>query len=530
MLRIFWVTLLFLCIFPTGYSNATEWQDEAGGIADSEFYAITEAPGAGGTVYMGTASGLYRSPDADGGWEQLFVCRGQYRGVNDICIGKGDAVYIATKSGLYKSQDSGKSWSRIFSGMGKENYCTRVVPDHKDKNVIYLGTQSGLFRTEDAGKTWEKMQGHIGKSAVSSITREKAPGLKKTFIICDNEVYAIDENFRDYKKLFAAASLESLAEASDDPENYAGDEETQENESIFLLNEIMLKDHILYLSTNRGLFTSGDNGLSWMRFNDTGLLNRCINYTTNSGNGQGAIFVATKNGVFKYVNHEHKWQKVYAGMDSTDVKRLMIDRAKDYIWALCKKKVYRMALADSGNSGPEPLTVEEILSKFKNEPTINETVRMAIDYAEVYPEKIKKWRTGAKFKALLPRVVFGIDQSQSDTYEIYTSSVTSYWMYGPRDKTGGWDLNLSWDLSDLIWNNAQTTIDIRSKLMVQLRDDVIDETTRFYFERRRLQIEFLMNPPKSMHAKLEKYLRIQELTAGLDGLTGERFSGSITQD
>jgi len=70
MLRIFWVTLLLLSIFPTSYLSGAEWQDAAGGIADKEFYAITEAPGAGGTVYMGTASGLYRSPDTDGGWER----------------------------------------------------------------------------------------------------------------------------------------------------------------------------------------------------------------------------------------------------------------------------------------------------------------------------------------------------------------------------------------------------------------------------------------------------------------------------
>ena len=528
MLRIFWAILIVLCVSPTSYSSATEWQDETGGIADREFYAIIEAPGAGGAVYMGTASGLHRRPDADGDWEQLFVCRGQYRGVNDIYIGKGNAIYIATKSGLYKSQDSGKTWSRIFSGMGKENYCTRVVADYKDKNAIYLGTLGGLFRTEDDGKTWEKMQGRIGKSAVSSVAiEENASRPNKIFIICDNEVYAIDENFIDYKKLFAAASLESLTEGFDDMEDLSGDEES---ETSFLLNDIIVYANKLYLSTNRGLFVSDDRDLSWTRFNSAGLSSRHINYALLPKDGRETIFVATKNGVFKYLSLENVWQKIYAGMDSVDVKKLMIESGKGYLWALCKEKVYRMALADSGNPGPEPLTADGILSKFKNEPTINETLKMAIDYAEVYPEKIEKWRTGAKFKALLPRVTFGIDQSQSDTYEIYTSSANSYWTYGPADKSSGWDLNFSWDLSELVWNPSQTSIDVRSKLMVQLRDDVVDEATRYYFERRRLQVEFLINPPKSVHAKLEMHLRIQELTAGLDGLTGDRFSKSIIKD
>jgi len=154
---------------------------------------------------------------------------------------------------------------------------------------------------------------------------------------------------------------------------------------------------------------------------------------------------------------------------------------------------------------------------------------MAIEYAEVYPEKIAKWRRGAQFKALLPKLNFGLDYGSSDTYEIYTASSRSYWVYGPEDETEGWDLNFSWDLSDLVWNESQTSIDVRSKLMVQLRDDIVDEVTRTYFERRRLQIENLINPTNELRAKLKNQLRIQELTAGLDGLTGSRFSAAITK-
>ena len=154
---------------------------------------------------------------------------------------------------------------------------------------------------------------------------------------------------------------------------------------------------------------------------------------------------------------------------------------------------------------------------------------MAIYYAEVYPEKIKKWRKSAKFKALLPTISFGIDNAISDTYEIYTSSSKSYWIYGPEDRTTGWDIDFRWNLSELIWNEDQVQIDVRSRLMVQLRDDIIDEVNRLYFERRRLQIELLLNPPHERKQLIEKRLRIQELTAGLDGLTGGAFSKAIDE-
>ena len=65
--------------------------------------------------------------------------------------------------------------------------------------------------------------------------------------------------------------------------------------------------------------------------------------------------------------------------------------------------------------------------------------------------------------------------------------------------------------------------------MVQLRDDVLDEVTRLYFERRKLQIELMTSPPKEINAKLEKILRLQELTAGVDALTGGYLSKRLAQ-
>ena len=60
--------------------------------------------------------------------------------------------------------------------------------------------------------------------------------------------------------------------------------------------------------------------------------------------------------------------------------------------------------------------------------------------------------------------------------------------------------------------------------MVQLRNDVVDEVTRLYFERRRLQVELLTRQPAEPQPALYKALRIQELTALIDGLTGGYFS------
>jgi len=91
----------------------------------------------------------------------------------------------------------------------------------------------------------------------------------------------------------------------------------------------------------------------------------------------------------------------------------------------------------------------------------------------------------------------------------------------------GWSVSLTWELGDLIWNSAQTTIDVRSRLMVQLRDDILNEVTRLYFERRRLQIEMITHQTTDFTSRIDKALRLQELTAGIDALTGSYLSKRV---
>jgi len=60
--------------------------------------------------------------------------------------------------------------------------------------------------------------------------------------------------------------------------------------------------------------------------------------------------------------------------------------------------------------------------------------------------------------------------------------------------------------------------------MVELRDDILDEVTKIYFERLRVKMELAYLSIEDRKRRFEKEIRIQELTASLDGLTGGYFS------
>ena len=506
-------SILILIIFIVSMHNFiayAAWQDKTMGVNDREFYSIDAS---GENIYLGTSGGLYSLAEKDNVWNPVFSCRGEMKGVKHISSLSGGIVYIATGNGLYYSNNSGEDWSRVFHGIDEENYCTYVLC--KNDKTIYLCTMKGLFWTNDGGETWKKPLGVLGDSIIKSIAISDLTD-NSVFVVGNNEVYKASSDFSDYSKIFGSESFDRV-------EVEQIGEENLEEESMFLIKDIATSGEKVYIATNKGLFFSEDGGIAWSRFNRTGLLTRSIKYVIPKKIMGYEILLGTDKGVYGYFRNRSFWDALYEGMDSTDIRGLSLSSSGN-IWALSNDRIYTVNLEPDDKSSNS----QDIMKRFTNEPTVNETMEMAIMYAEVYPEKIKRWRQGAKYKAILPRVSIGIDHSWSDTYEIYTSSSSQYWTYGPQDRSEGWDINLTWDLGDLIWNNAQTSIDVRSKLMVQLRDDIVDEITRTFFERRRLQIELIMSPPKDRKDFLQKHLRIQELTASLDGLTGGGFSENTT--
>ena len=90
-------------------------------------------------------------------------------------------------------------------------------------------------------------------------------------------------------------------------------------------------------------------------------------------------------------------------------------------------------------------------------------------------------------------------------------------------------MGFSWNLCNLVWNDDQTSIDTRSRLMVELRNDVLNEVTHLYYERRRLEFEMAMSPVRDLPVELDKEVRLEELTAGIDALTGGYFSRRLQE-
>ena len=129
----------------------------------------------------------------------------------------------------------------------------------------------------------------------------------------------------------------------------------------------------------------------------------------------------------------------------------------------------------------------------------------------------------------MPRINIGLDRNSTDLWHWEGGSTTKAdddTLRRGQDNID-WDVSLSWDLSDLIWSEAQTSIDVRSKLMVELRDDILDQVNKLYFEHLRMKSELDNLALEDRSKRFQKQLKLEELVASLDALTSGYYSEQL---
>lgn len=171
--------------------------------------------------------------------------------------------------------------------------------------------------------------------------------------------------------------------------------------------------------------------------------------------------------------------------------------------------------------------VKEILEKFVNEPTVQEVQAWTVDYAKVGADVVQGMFSRARLSAFLPRF-----QSQVD--RIYEHDESLDQQAGAADQLGidtDNDLRLrfraDWQMSQWLFNPLELRVASEAGDIAQLREDLLTAVTKVYFERRRLQIELVLEPPTDLAVAVKKELRLQELTATLDAYTGAKFSEAL---
>lgn len=185
-----------------------------------------------------------------------------------------------------------------------------------------------------------------------------------------------------------------------------------------------------------------------------------------------------------------------------------------------------LVLATLGSPGAQAAdfrSAEDVLAQFKSEPTVSDLQNMVLEYSKTDNHYVEGWLGASKSAAALPEVTvkYTYDNGYSPDY---TST-------GELDKSGvdignTVSAQAKWKLADIVMSSNRIRVISETQDIVKLRDKVLDEATRVYFDRRRLQVDMLMNPG-DIKTQLKNELRLEELTAQLDAYTGGLYSRAL---
>ncbi|MCA9669461.1 MAG: hypothetical protein KC503_27890 [Myxococcales bacterium] len=177
-------------------------------------------------------------------------------------------------------------------------------------------------------------------------------------------------------------------------------------------------------------------------------------------------------------------------------------------------------------------TEREILAKFAHEPTVQQVQDKAIRYYQVHPDRILSLRRNAQLKALVPSISGEFSNSISNTYRRMDDGLYVQGLGGIAKEDEkingdriGFRVQASWALDRLVFNAE--VLDVQS--LIGILDGVVREVTTVYYIRRRLQIDMILRPPKSLATKISQRIRVEELTGLLDAMTGGYMTKSITK-
>lgn len=187
------------------------------------------------------------------------------------------------------------------------------------------------------------------------------------------------------------------------------------------------------------------------------------------------------------------------------------------------------------------LDVQAVLARFQGEPTVDQVQGWAALVARVDPRTVGRWLADAHRFAALPelRLEYGFGDDWSNDYDTFdafgnppTSEASATEQVRTSSGTGRTQdvgVKATWDLPGLVMSSERLRAIDQAIDAAKLRGTLLEEVTRLYFARRRLQVDMLLAPRLDTQGRVDDSLKLGELTAQLDAYTGGRFREALAR-
>ncbi|MDP8215346.1 MAG: hypothetical protein P9M10_09165, partial [Candidatus Euphemobacter frigidus] len=523
------------------------WARPAGRVSDKVITRLAIHPFDSQVVLAGVAGkGIFKSSDGGATWTQCFSKASQKANMVlsiKFAPSQPQMIYAGTRSGAYKSVDGGESWeSAMGLGLGSTVEIRDLLVSPTNPEVVYLATDRGVFGTTDGGNQWRRLTFGLTFKGSNFLAFDPL-NAAVVWMITDNRAFQSEAPpYLDLSSGEAVTLLGSGEITVDGKERHRITIENIDEENGVATIVIQSEPQTIKLKIGE----SAEIDLT--------------------GNGKNDLTVTL--------------EEIADG-----VPRFGLSRIAPVITP--EEEAAAELVSPEEISGLEDLDVY-----FRAEPTWVEVQQAAARWAEVHPDKIAAWRRGASLRAFLPEVDFDFGRrfrsredsdwsekySYSTSYDeesgryredsldtgdefktIYTGGVYEFERkdyeknrdetghdsgegygedYGEErgDSTGyrntsekGWGIGLEWDLAEFLYNKEQIRISKEARDLVELRQDVLEQVTLYFFDRRTSRIDMILNPPADAYSRVEMLLQIQQLDASLDAMTGGYFTRTIKE-
>jgi len=166
-----------------------------------------------------------------------------------------------------------------------------------------------------------------------------------------------------------------------------------------------------------------------------------------------------------------------------------------------------------------------ILGRFSSEPDVKQVQKAAMRYAQLHPEETEYWILRSRLSGLVPAVKVGIDRGLERDESLDQAWDDADEFGVDTDNDFSLDCSAQWDLPRLVFDADEIRVVRELTSRVEKRISLLTMVTRMYYERRRLQIQMIIEPPSDIKESADIDLRLEELTATLDAMTGGLYSG-----
>ena len=476
------------------------WQRVDVDASDNEMTALALEPG-GERIAVGDARGVWL------GRAGALFARVLRRGpVRDLAFVSGGDLLAATEHGLYRVSPDGRVELRSPE-VGAARSVTRIATL---AGAVALATGDGAFVSLD-GRSWQRLSRSLPSGAASVVgLRRLASGLECwTFV--RGELWRASLHTTG-STLLAGKTMRELLPLS------AGVED-----ALALSFDVPGADVVIVFPRMLALKRAPDT--AWEILRPTlppGARARRLLASHER------LWLATDRGLLEAPTLKGPWRRSPPPAGSLAVPALGLRGAE--LYAATHAGLFTTARRAPAARAGADATIGPVLYT-RREPSIERVHERALAYLALRPSRFSELRRGLSRRGWLPRVALGGDYERDrnsgwDYDEAFLSGDLRRLVDRDRARSRDWEvtLTLSWDLGDLAFNAEEIDVSREAREVIELRDDVLDEITQLYFERRRVLAELAASDEPGSPRAASLRLRAAELAAGIDAWTGGWFS------